>query len=669
MPTDVSVSNFEAAVKLLEGNESSIFGRSSIKDLLYFLEVSGHQTIAVGFRDQIEHDYSIFRYSEEMPDRDSESEDESDRESSSSSDSDDFESDFSCDSEVTAAQFDSAYGFSITQQEMRENLLQLIIMKSPEIFEIHTSGVLFSSYSLNRYVENIKLCKRYIKFVNKVCASLGYLPIVYDTSLFDEISSDDDKQIAARLVTQAEQLQDNPFSVFYAYRYLETQPLRQIETAHDETKQHLHNKQKLKNIKKFFSYLLIVVSAIIGIGEGFAPFKFYLGMLFGLGFTTQVSFLVASIAFFSAFSVNLLLFYTDSYITFKDIFFKNRLFKDSKGNRLKWYEITRNLFVMLLSFCSALMLASMSFYFSGFATGIALFVSSMTLIGFFSVLFNATKIWNLSTLLKVLNYLKDLIYQPVKEIFTPRSLLSIPKNIFILAVNVLALVVIVGLSITIIASTATMFFSSLVTMPLLAFLTPQLIGLMIGVGEFALGTFFILNISNVVNAMRMALLNELNLPSFGDNTVRRNRIIAGMAVGTALISLVLINVGGYAIGYMGSLISNSVIISLLSLGGMIAPVMGLAVVCIPAIILISLGLSLIATHAFPALTTILAPPAFYKYRYEDLVIPDLSSVQPDDFVGFNTDRPSIVGFGYRNGLEVLSMDPMRSSSDHVMKLD
>ena len=586
----------DRALELARTGKATLFRRffksSSAEDLIYFLQVSGRSEVVA----KIHNIMSVWR---------------------------DSPQDFA--------------DHQVVKFEKNRAFLHTIIRTSNEVFQLPRIEV---AKSPELYVQSVKLARQYKKLISRVFNDLGFVSPDYILfSEADDVDLESDSEIIHQLHNEVHSHSRAVFISPYLYDgavvnatddwsfYL---PREYDSSIRPETDiQSTAKKSKARRVKTYISKLLLIVSSIIGVGEAFAPAKFYLVMLLGAGFALPISYALAGFAFVAAFSVNTLLFHGDSYNTFKNVFLKNRLFKDAQGYSLEWYEIARNLFAVAMSFFSALVLAGMSFYFSGFGVILAGIVSVMTFIGFFGVLsYAATNIWNLQTIAKLFNYVIGLILQPLVGLFKSRTLLSAIKNILTLVVNVTALTAMAVAGVGVVAATSGMFFATLMSIPLLASFGPLVVGIVVAIAELALGTFFVRNAGKFIDAVRDTLVNGFGSKkdaNVAPHPLRKQRVIAGIVAGAILISFAFINAGGYAVGYLGAVMSHSLVITALSLGGLVTPAIGVLIVAAPVIAALSYLFTSVGGNAFAALRVVTAPPTFSAFDRATYIAQDLAT--------------------------------------------
>lgn len=504
-------------------------------------------------------------------------------------------------------------------------------------------------YADENFVADLQAMQKYKTLVSRVFNELGYETPKYklfgddarDSKGRKKIDLNNHQEVLGALVDFAVKTKDyrgyiTPYS--YSFYNYETKMAKKSLGPKPLTGAPKLVKQNLRKVKNTLFYTMFVVAAIIGIGEGFAPAKFYLATLLGLGVAGPLPYVAFGLAFFAAFTVNTLLFHGDSYATFRDLFIKLRIFKDSKGNRLSALRIAGNFLAFGLAMFSAFTIAGLSFYFSGFGAVLAGFVSAMTFIGFTGVLaYGVMQLMDpVKTAKGIFNYLKDLLYSPLKAIFANRfSTQNLFKNLGIFTINLFALTSIVTFGIGAVAATYAMFFAGLSGIPVLAGLLGSTgIKAVVGVAEVALGTFFVMNVTRFIDVVRSTVINLPTMFKNGWNTLfkatsaddrtykddsyRARAVTAGKILGAGLLGFAFINAGGFAVGYFMTASTHAAVATALSIAsfGALTPILAAVPLISALVATLAYTMSSVGGNGKAAVNAVKAPEGMHVYADE-----------------------------------------------------
>jgi hypothetical protein len=534
---------------------------------------------------------------------------------------------------------DMASDSSVDERNEKEQFLRAILKNSEQLFKFPVltkrSGEstqdykerLARFYAEKGYLDDLPKMRNLKTLISRTFNELGYESPEYE--LFGKKSSDinllDQNALLEVLVKLSDDAENG-----YVYPFVYTDPdvVRPTTSLYSDFR-----KENTRVLKKLLYVVMFFVAAVIGIGEGFVPAKFYLAQLLGVGITMPVALAFAGFAFFAAFSVNTLLFRDDSYKTFKDLIFKNRFFKDAKGNKLSRLEIFRNVVAVGLALFSACTIAGLSFFFSGFGAIPAAFISLMTAIGFLGVLtYNLMNMLQPQSVVILFNYFKSLLWEPLANIFKNGfSFKALLQNSFTWMINVISVFAMIVFGVSVVAATSAMFMGALSGIPLLVGAIGSTgVAVMVGVAEIALGAFFIRNVSKFIDTVRVAALDLPNkIENFftqlfsakkaGVDTVyeehpyRQAAVRTGRIAGVVLVSFAFINAGGFAVGYLMTASTHVAVVSVLGLG-MFAP--ALLLLAAPIIAALSYTFSSVGGNAAAAVNAVSAPEPMHTYNYK-----------------------------------------------------
>ncbi len=452
------------------------------------------------------------------------------------------------------------------------------------------------------YIADLQLMREYKHLVNKLCRDFGYKAPEYrllgqdryrdSNNSIKNIDMGDSAELARELAKFAVDTK-NHSDEGYIYPY--SFKLERLQLLDDSDKR----KFQVNNFKKILLYFSLFAGLMLGIGEAFAPAKFYLSLFTGLGLT-GVGLPLAAVAFVAALCVNSILMQGAVYDTFKDLIFKNRLNRDAKGNKLNKSKKILNWFVLGLSVFAALTIAGLSFAFSGFGVVPAAFISLMTFICFKSLLANSVMgLMKKGPINSALSTLKSLITEPFAELkakkfnfFTKDGV----KSLFKLVVNSVSAVAMVGFGASVVAASFVMFSTALAGIPILATVfgtaTPLAANVIVGLAELTLGAFFVKNVSNFIDTVRRAILSlpatfvaikdslfNTNLPkvesaeNYIEHPLRKLRVTIGNLLGTILSGFAVLNAGGFGFGYK-ALFKNPLVGSLAGISYLMSSIAG-----------------------------------------------------------------------------------------------
>lgn len=494
-------------------------------------------------------------------------------------------------------------------------------------------------YEDQGFINDLKLMREYKKLVSELFRSFGYKAPAY--TLFSKDRYEDVKQFIKQFnledsdtsldalvdfAAESENQYEDGFVRPYEYN-LSSYNFKALDQE-DQAKLKL---QRLKSILLGFS---VFAGLMLGLGEAFAPAKFYLALFTSLGLS-GIGFPLAATAFFAAILVNFLLMQGAVYETFKDLLFKRRLTRDANGNKLSIGQKVLNVSLLGLSVFAALTIAGLSFAFSGFGVVPAGFISLMTFVCFKSLLANSVMKLTEQNFKKVrsgFEYFIGNFVEPFKLLKENRFNIFNKAGrsiVFKLLVNSTATVATLGLCASVVAASFVMFSSALSGIPLLISLfgssAPLAAMGIVTLAEFTLGTFFVQNVATFVDVLRQAVLGlpstltaakqavldpkPAKVESVNDQIepgLRTVRVAVGRVVGFMLASFAFLNAGGFGFGYK-ALFRN--------------PFKGIAAA-------VSYVMSSVAGNAGPALNMALAGPGFYNVHSSCLALEKYQAAAP-----------------------------------------
>lgn len=465
--------------------------------------------------------------------------------------------------------------------------------------------------------------------------NLNYVLAVIDKKLTEtsrkRVDFTDSEEVAKRLVKMAMANRTQEFITPLSYERTALRPLtEELDTS----------KQEVRTWKDRLFYTLVGVASVIGVGELFAPAGFWYSMMLSLGFTGVIPAMVFGVVAVAAFSVNFPIFRDHSYGAFTDLLFKGRFFKDAKGRDLPWYLVARNFVAFSLAVFSAFTISGLSFFFSGFAAPIALFISAMTFVGFTGVLTSAMMgVLQMKTLNSFLDYLYDLIVTPLLAFWnsmTNFSIKDMSTSLIEFVVNGTAVAAMALFAVSVLAATSAMFYVSLMGIPLLATgLGAMGVATIVGVAEVALGTFFIKNIGKFINFVRSTLLDAPAIlvdklsGLFGaqaaeaqntdvananqDHPIRQAAVNFGQVAALALGVFAFVNASGFAVGYFTTIATHAAVVSALGLG-MFTP--AILLFAAPILATMAYTMASVGGNAAAGAEAVVAPDTLHQYTYD-----------------------------------------------------
>ncbi len=378
------------------------------------------------------------------------------------------------------------------------------------------------------------------------------------------------------------------YSTFYSYDEKET-----VSAAERKAK------ARTRNWKRVAFMSTIIVALLIGVAESAAPYSIYTSVLpkVVISFMPLVApfilpalvvTLIGLIAGASGLIVNAMLFQGGSFETVKDLFFKNRFFRNADGSKASKAKIAVNALALFVAAFAAITISVLSWYFSFLPAALALGVLAISVIGWQGLLTNdVMKLLDLNNVKRFVKFLKGLLWEPLvairnefRELNSLNKYLNILRHTGLWVLNVVAVAAMFGGSAVVITSTFLFFVDKFLLIPALVGVIGKLgVYGLVGGAEIALGTFFSMNVFRLVGALRGVVAWALGLEvkqkqsqdmqnldailnpkdsagkalakedsSFRKTTVRVGLTAAGFAVVAALI-----NAGGFALGYFNFL--------------------------------------------------------------------------------------------------------------------